>query len=72
MNVITVLIQSPPVDTPFVHDTENKVAKDGFHKQDLWEELQPNKDLVAIMDVVKDIQADGERHLMAKKINTSL
>lgn len=39
MNVITVLIQSPPVDTPFVHDTENKVAKDGFHKQDLWEEL---------------------------------
>lgn len=61
--MVAIGIKLPPVDTPLVHDTEDQVAKDGLHKQDLRQEFEPDKSLALVIDVVKDVQADSKGHV---------
>lgn len=56
-------IQLPPIDAPFVKDQAYEISKDGLHKQDLGEELKPDKHLVSIIDMVENVQTNGKRHL---------
>lgn len=52
-----------PVDAPLVDDADDEVAKDRLHEQDLGHELGVDRPVVLEAEVVRDLQADGERHL---------
>lgn len=68
MDMIASGIQLPPIDTPFVNDQAYEISKDGLHKQDLGKELKPDKHLVSVVDVIKNVQTDGKGHLRDKLV----
>jgi hypothetical protein len=45
------------------HDATNEVSKDGLHEQDLRKELGPDELRTLEVEVVRDLEADGEGHL---------
>lgn len=61
--MVAILIQSPPIDRPLVKDTKNEIAKDTFHEEDLRQCLQPDKHLLAIVDMVENVEDNGKGHL---------
>lgn len=69
MDVMAVLVQSPPVDAPLVHDTEDEVAKDALHEKDLRQELEPDECLLFVVCVVEDLQANSKRHLQTVSVS---
>lgn len=60
-----------PVDRPFVDDADDEVAKDRLHEEDLREELGPDQLGAPKVQVVEDLEADGERHLRGRDLHTS-
>lgn len=63
VDMMAITVKFPPVNAPLVHDTEDEVTKDGFHKQNLRDEFQPNDDLLSKVDMVEYIQTDSKGHL---------
>lgn len=67
VDMMAITVKFPPVDTPLVHDTEDKITKDGFHEQNLRDEFQPNNDLLSKVDMVEHIQTDSKGHLQQQR-----
>jgi hypothetical protein len=65
--VTAVAIELPPIHAPFVQNAKHEITKHGFHKHDLRQEFQPDKDLVTVVNVVKYIKTDSKRHLIYRK-----
>lgn len=53
-----------PVHGPLVQDAHDEVAKDRLHEEDLGQELGPDEFGSLEVEVVEDLEADGERHLV--------
>jgi hypothetical protein len=57
------LAGSIPVNGPLVDDAGDEVPEDGLHEEDLREELGPDELGTLEVEVVEDLEADGEGHL---------
>ena len=56
-----------PVDRPLVDDANDEVAEDGPHEEDLRDELGVNVERLLEVDVVRDLETDGEGHLRVSR-----
>lgn len=52
-----------PVDRPLVQDADDEVTKDRLHEENLGQELGPDQLGALEVQVVHDLETDGERHL---------
>lgn len=50
-----------------LHNTGDEVTKDGLHEENLGQELGPDELRLLEVQVVDDLEADGERHLREKR-----
>jgi len=52
-----------PVDGPLVDDADDEVTEDGLHEEELGDEFGVDGHVLFEVDVVGDLEADGEGHL---------
>jgi len=56
-----------PVDGPLVDDADDEVTEDGLHEEELGDEFGVDGHVLFEVDVVGDLKADGEGHLVRKE-----
>lgn len=57
---------SSPVNGPLVDDTQDEIAKDALHEQDLRQELCHDRVVLLEKPEVWNLQADGKSHLQKR------
>lgn len=59
-------VRSLPVDGPLVDDASDEVTENRLHEEDLGEKLGPDQLGTLEVEVVEDLEADGEGHLQVE------